>query len=63
MCLGNRAGGTSSNMQLGAACPEGLPASVGCWTLGSKVGTLEGQQELGIPAGSLQSTVTGVRSP
>ena len=38
MCLSNRAGSTSSNMQLGAACPEGLPASVGRWTLESKCG-------------------------
>lgn len=38
MCLGSRAGSTGYDMQLEAACPEGLPASVGCCTLESKYG-------------------------
>lgn len=59
MCLGYPAGSTGSNMQLGAACPEGLPVSVGRWTL-EMWAPPDGEQDQGISA---RSTVTRVRPP
>lgn len=58
MCLSGRAGSTGSKMQ---------PAQRACqtqWDTGhwiTSVGTMDGQQELSIPAGSQQPTVTAVR--